>query len=118
MKKSYTSPSVRFRSLQLRERIADICWAYGAGHAMETLYWNFPGHGFLAFYLNKGLNCDNGIDQAVVVGTSWSSGYNEPAYDTLNEITVALAALGGNSSEPFKGSGDSITTNPPYTPTW
>ena len=101
MKKTYSTPSVRFKSIRLNENISDICWAYAAGHVGEKLYWDADPtkSGYVSFAFNTKSNCDSATESYITV------------YTWLNDITSQSAARariitlpGGNSAEPFKGS--------------
>lgn len=108
MKKDYSAPLVRFRSIKLNENISDICWAYGTGHVGETLYWNYNSSipGYVAFKFTDKSNCTVARTTEITV-----TQYGDGLTDHSAVVNAILAIMGGSAAQPFKNS--PFSSSPP-----
>ncbi len=121
MKKDYFSPTVAFRELRLKEKVADVCWAWAQNNQYPDkegiLYWNEDGLSVPGYWQLTVIAGGNGVgcDGATVTMTKFLGSPGTPTGETWTgnglQLWVRMGSH-GNSAEPFNGLKD-YTYNTP-----
>ena len=125
MKANYLKPIALFRSLQVQEKVADVCWAYSANNK-ENIYWytgytdqTAPTVGniiYVEWHVLPQGNCDANSMSDAIDYVTW--GGDTSYQDAMNARSAYYAwrasfvkGPGGNSGEPYNG--PNFTSTPP-----
>ena len=104
----YVKPEIKFEEVELSEPVANTCWGYhGTG---TTLYCDIPGAGYCSFQIGGG-SCTLNLTNVTYYASGSSSGTAATA-DQQSTLEQILKAAGGESGNPFKGEGSTVTKTP------